>query len=113
MNLSVPHAILVCIALVMRCSLPIRVATVEQGTVGNGNPIERLRTEAKIGQEVFFWMWVCLLRPMGQACVSRHLCSTAFADPRPVAPGAFRGRNGRRNAPSLVETACELARCDC
>ena len=46
----------------MRCLLPSRVATVEQGTVGNGNPIERLRTEAKIGQEVFFWMWSYRIR---------------------------------------------------
>lgn len=43
-----------------------------------------------------------LSNPPGQSCISCHLPSAAFADPRPVSPGAVAGRFGRRNAPSLM-----------
>lgn len=46
-----------------------------------------------------------LSRPPGQGCVSCHDPSHAFADPRPVSPGAVVGRRGRRNAPSLFYAA--------
>lgn len=61
------------------------------------------RVAAKIGQKIF--MDSGLSRPVGQACVSCHSPSAAFADPRPVSPGAVKGRKGKRNAPSLMYAA--------
>ncbi|MBD54133.1 MAG: hypothetical protein CMM05_03515 [Rhodopirellula sp.] len=99
--------------------LPIRVSAVGSVTVGEDSRTGRLRMAAKegrknragkTGQEIF--LETVLSHPEGQACVSCHLSSAAFVDPRPVSPGAVRGHNGRRNAPSLIEAACELARCD-
>ncbi|MDC0288635.1 hypothetical protein OAL01_04210, partial [Rubripirellula sp.] len=58
---------------------------------------------AKIGKEIF--LDNSLSRPVGQACVSCHSPSVAFADPRPVSLGAVKGRKGRRNAPSLMYAA--------
>ncbi len=58
---------------------------------------------AKIGKEIF--LDNSFYRPVGQACVSCHSPSVAFADPRPVSLGAQKGRKGRRNAPSLMYAA--------
>ena len=103
MNLSFPHSIFVHIALAMLCSLPIRVTAVEPATTGADSRTASLRMAAKIGKEIF--LDTGLSRPVGQACVSCHFPSAAFADSRPVSPGAVKGRNGRRNAPSLMYAA--------
>ena len=61
------------------------------------------RIAAKMGQEIF--LDSRLSRPVGQACVSCHSPAAAFADARPVSPGAVKGRKGKRNAPSLMYAA--------
>lgn len=61
------------------------------------------RRAVSIGQQIF--LDTTLSRPEGQACVSCHRPDAAFADPRPVSPGAVKGRFGRRNAPSLMYAA--------
>lgn len=58
---------------------------------------------AKTGRAVF--LDANLSEPPGQGCVSCHLPTAAFADPRRVSPGAVTGREGRRNAPSLMYAA--------
>ena len=58
---------------------------------------------ALIGEKIF--LDTGLSRPPGQGCVSCHQPSAAFADPRPVSPGAVSGRLGRRNSPSLMYAA--------
>ncbi|MAI70453.1 MAG: hypothetical protein CMM01_06025 [Rhodopirellula sp.] len=103
MNLSFLHSIPVCTALATLCWLTIRVSAVEPLTAGEDSRTGSLRMAAKIGQEIF--LDTSLSRPEGQACVSCHLPSAAFADSRSVSPGAVRGRNGRRNAPSLMYAA--------
>lgn len=56
-----------------------------------------------IGRAIF--LDTDLSRPKGQGCVSCHQPTHAFADPRRVSPGAVEGREGRRNAPSLMYAA--------
>ncbi len=46
-----------------------------------------------------------LSNPPGMACVTCHMPAAAFADPRPVSPGAKPGAIGTRNAPSLMYAA--------
>ncbi len=46
-----------------------------------------------------------LSQPPGQGCISCHQPKTAFADPRAVSPGAVPGRQGTRNAPTLMYAA--------
>jgi len=58
---------------------------------------------AAIGKQIF--LDTSLSRPAGQGCVSCHQPAHAFADPRPVSPGAVSGRQGRRNSPSLMYAA--------
>ncbi len=58
---------------------------------------------ARIGRSIF--LDTRLSNPPGQGCVSCHSPESAFADPRPVSPGAMAGRTGRRNAPSLMYAA--------
>ena len=58
---------------------------------------------ASIGREIF--LDTNLSRPVGQGCVSCHLPSAAFAEPRPVSLGAVSGKNGNRNAPTLMYAA--------
>lgn len=58
---------------------------------------------AKLGREIF--LDTSLSNPPGMSCVSCHFPEAAFADPRAVSPGAVLGRNGRRNAPSLMYSA--------
>ena len=58
---------------------------------------------ADIGRQIF--LDTNLSRPSGQGCVSCHQPSAAFADPRAVSPGAVAGRQGKRNAPSLMYAA--------
>lgn len=57
----------------------------------------------EIGKRIF--LDPSLSEPRGQACVSCHQPGAAFADPRRVSPGAVAGREGRRNAPSLMYAA--------
>lgn len=58
---------------------------------------------AAVGERVFFD--TNLSNPVGQSCASCHIPEHAFADPRPVSPGAVAGREGHRNAPSLMYAA--------
>ena len=58
---------------------------------------------ADIGRQIF--LDTTLSRPSGQGCVSCHQANVAFADARPVSPGAVDGREGRRNSPSLMYAA--------
>jgi cytochrome c peroxidase len=58
---------------------------------------------ADIGRMIF--LDTGLSNPPGQGCISCHFPPAAFADPRRVSPGAVPGREGRRNAPSLMYAA--------
>ena len=58
---------------------------------------------ASLGKKIF--LDTSLSNPPGQGCVSCHSPETAFADSRRVSPGAVKGREGRRNAPSLMYAA--------
>ena len=55
---------------------------------------------AGLGQRIF--RDTSLSEPAGQGCISCHSPANAFADPRRVSPGAVAGREGHRNAPSLM-----------
>lgn len=59
--------------------------------------------EAAIGRKIF--LDTNLSQPAGQGCVSCHPPDSAFADPRPVSPGAVAGRMGTRNSPTLMYAA--------
>jgi cytochrome c peroxidase len=56
-----------------------------------------------IGKHIFFDRK--LSEPVGVSCASCHDPRHAFADPRPVSPGAVAGTVGTRNAPSLMYAA--------
>ncbi len=58
---------------------------------------------AQTGREIF--LDTRLSNPPGQGCISCHVPEAAFADPRPVSPGAVAGRANNRNAPSLMYAA--------
>lgn len=58
---------------------------------------------AAAGREIF--LDDSLSSPPGMSCISCHLPEAAFSDPRPISPGAVLGRNGRRNATSLMYSA--------
>ncbi|RYD38369.1 MAG: cytochrome B6 [Verrucomicrobiaceae bacterium] len=58
---------------------------------------------AVLGKQIF--TDPSLSSPVGQSCVSCHVPRHAFADPRPVSPGAVSGRSGIRNTPSLMYAA--------
>lgn len=58
---------------------------------------------AEIGRLIF--LDTNLSSPVGQGCVSCHQPHAAFADVRPVSPGAVDGKFGKRNAPSLMYAA--------
>jgi len=60
-------------------------------------------TPAQIGRMIF--LDTNLSQPIGQGCVSCHDPKAAFADPRRVSPGAVEGREGQRNAPTLMYAA--------
>ena len=66
------------------------------------DPIQQARAAA-VGREIF--LDTGLSNPTGQSCMSCHLPESAFADPRPVSPGAVTGQEGRRNTPSLMYAA--------
>lgn len=61
---------------------------------------------ARIGRLIF--SDTSLSHPVGQGCISCHSPKHAFADPRPVSAGAVNGREGTRNAPSLMYAALLL-----
>ncbi|MCU0796730.1 MAG: hypothetical protein MUF31_12445 [Akkermansiaceae bacterium] len=63
----------------------------------------RARGLAAVGKEIFHDL--SLSHPVGQGCVSCHQPALAFSDPRPVSPGAVAGRQGTRNAPTLMYAA--------
>ena len=65
---------------------------------------------AEVGKRIFFD--TSLSQPKGQGCVSCHSPKTAFADVRRVSPGAVEGRNGTRNAPTLMYAALIPVRYD-
>ena len=69
------------------------------GCVSRGEEV----TPAKIGQKIF--LDTNLSQPIGQGCISCHDPKAAFADPRRVSPGAVKGKEGRRNAPTLMYAA--------
>lgn len=62
-----------------------------------------LSQRVAVGKQLF--LDKTLSEPPGLGCVSCHQPDKAFADPRPVSPGAVPGRQGRRNAPSLMYAA--------
>ncbi|MDG2223057.1 MAG: cytochrome c peroxidase [Rubripirellula sp.] len=66
-------------------------------------PRETKAPAVLIGKRIF--LDATLSRPVGQGCFSCHRIETAFADSRPVSPGAVKGRFGRRNSPSLMYAA--------
>lgn len=68
-----------------------------------GVTADDLLTASEIGKSVF--LDTSLSNPSGQGCVSCHQPNAAFADPRPVSPGAVADRKGIRNAPSLMYVA--------
>ena len=103
MNLPFYHSFFFSIALVVLCGRPLGVTATEPATFGGDRQTGSVSTAAEIGQKIF--LDTGLSRPAGQACVSCHLPSAAFADTRSVSPGAVKGRQGRRNAPSLMYAA--------
>lgn len=58
---------------------------------------------AEVGRDIF--LDAGLSHPVGMSCASCHQPEAAFADPRPVSPGAVPGKNGRRNATGLMYAA--------
>lgn len=58
---------------------------------------------AAIGRRIFSDLRIS--HPPGQGCISCHDPKTAFADSRIVSPGAVSGREGTRNAPTLMYAA--------
>lgn len=70
---------------------------------GDGDEARRVAGLAAVGREIF--LDTRLSNPPGQGCISCHAPAAAFADPRPVSPGAVAGRTGRRNAPGLMYAA--------
>lgn len=64
---------------------------------------ERMKGAAQIGRRIFEDQ--NLSEPIGVSCASCHDPQKAFADPRPVSPGARPGEIGHRNAPSLMYVA--------
>ena len=63
----------------------------------------KARSAATIGRLIF--SDTGLSQPPGQGCISCHISKSAFADPRAVSPGAVPGRQGTRNAPTLMYAA--------
>ncbi|HBV62799.1 MAG TPA: hypothetical protein DEF45_07225 [Rhodopirellula sp.] len=91
------------VAALLPCLFLVDMVAIESvEAIEDSGPTEQ-GIAAKIGQEIF--LDESLSRPVGQACVSCHSPAFAFADPRPVSPGAVKGREGRRNAPSLMYAA--------
>lgn len=81
----------------MAASLPLAARA------GDDAEAARLTALAGAGRGIFFDTQ--LSNPPGQGCVSCHVPETAFADPRPLSPGAVPGSVGRRNAPGLMYAA--------
>ncbi len=79
------------------------LAVVVAGVVLLGGRSAVAEEASGIGRRIFFDTE--LSEPRGQGCVSCHQPAHAFADPRPVSPGAVPGRMGTRNAPSLMYAA--------
>lgn len=75
------------------------LARAEEGTADARRQAEL----SGLGRQIF--LDAGLSNPPGMSCVSCHFPEAAFADPRAVSPGAVLGRNGRRNAPSLMYSA--------
>ena len=103
MNYPCRNRIVVCIVLALLGSLSKSVAAVEPVIAAKSDRIANSRVAVTIGKKIF--LDSSLSRPVGQACVSCHSPSAAFADARSVSPGAVKGRKGRRNAPSLMYVA--------
>ena len=61
------------------------------------------KSAASIGRHIF--TDTDLSHPHGQGCISCHNPRSAFADPRAVSPGTVLGREGTRNAPTLMYAA--------
>ena len=76
---------------------------VAMGAGSDGDAGKDQAALALIGRSVF--LDTRLSNPPGQGCVSCHSPESAFADPRPVSPGAVEGRVGQRNTPSLMYAA--------
>lgn len=73
------------------------------GGVAGAETREEEVAMAELGEKIFFD--TSLSNPPGLGCVSCHQPASAFADPRPVSPGAKMGAVGKRNAPSLLYAA--------
>jgi cytochrome c peroxidase len=73
------------------------------GETGAGSGRDEIGAAAAIGRQIFSDL--SLSNPPGQGCISCHDPQAAFADPRVVSPGAVVGRQGRRNAPTLMYAA--------
>lgn len=70
----------------------------------SGSPVASAEpSPSAVGEKIF--LDTSLSQPAGQGCVSCHQPQAAFADPRRVSPGAVAGREGRRNAPTLMYAA--------
>ena len=81
----------------------IALATGIWRTLRAADPASPSPRPADLGREIF--LDTSLSNPAGQGCVSCHQPESAFADPRPVSPGAVPGREGIRNAPMLMYAA--------
>ncbi|MCW1914762.1 hypothetical protein OJ996_14335 [Luteolibacter sp. GHJ8] len=82
----------------MMMTLPLALAA-----DGSAADEKEQATLSLVGKEVF--LDSTLSNPSGISCMSCHQPEAAFADPRAVSPGAVLGRNGRRNATSLMYAA--------
>ena len=90
----------VMVVLAVGCT-PVPRTIVDHGNADESTPVE-------IGRQIF--LDTNLSEPSGQGCISCHDPKAAFADSRRVSPGAVAGREGRRNAPSLMYAALIPAR---
>lgn len=96
----------ICIALPVFYIASIRPLTADDSPAGEssaGDSAAQEAAAARIGRQIF--LDTSLSRPAGQGCVSCHQPDAAFADPRPVSPGAVSGRKGIRNSPTLMYAA--------
>lgn len=85
------------------CCLVISLAGIPSVAMAGETDAKQQAALAAVGQRIF--LDTGLSNPPGQGCVSCHIPAAAFADPRPVSPGAVAGRLGTRNAPSLMYAA--------
>ncbi|GAA5120197.1 c-type cytochrome [Luteolibacter yonseiensis] len=78
-------------------------ATLSQASTKAAETPEQQAAAAAVGREIF--QDTRFSNPVGQSCMSCHVPQSAFADSKALSTGAVHGREGRRNATSLMYAA--------